>query len=122
MELKNYDEVIQQLLTANEGLISNDYEIISAPKVALKLHANELDNDGVPVKRWELPIYYSDLKVAFIGSNYEMETPISKHYTVQSAEVVYRNPNTDFILLRIKTVIKQEQLEEYSELVGVELL
>ena len=118
--LKNYDNVINRLLTANEGVVSKDYEIIYAPKIALTLESHVLDENNVPANTVKQPIYYSDLKQSQVGKVYSTENVLSERYVFQTAEIVYKS--TDFILLKVKTLIKQDQLEEYSELVGVELL
>lgn len=118
--LKTYDEVIQRLLFANEGLLNEDYEIIHAPTIAMELESHELNEDNVPVTTVKQPIYYADLKKSNVGKVYSTEQILSERYVFQTAEIIYKT--NDFILLKVNTLVKQEQLEEYSELVGVELL
>ena len=118
--LKNYDNVINRLLTANEGVVSKDYEIIYTPKIALILQSSALDENNVPANTVKQPIYYSDLKQSQVGKIYSTENVLSERYVFQTAEIVYKT--NDFILLKVDTLIKQEQLEQHIELVGVELL
>ena len=118
--LKTYDEVIQQLLYANEGLLNDKFEIIPAPTVAMELESHELSEDNVPVTTVKQPIYYADLKESNVGKVYSTEQILSERYVFQTAEIVYKT--NDFILLKVNTLIKQEQLEQHIEFVGVELL
>lgn len=118
--LKNYDNVINRLLTANEGVVSKDYEIIYAPKIALILESHVLDENNVPANTVKQPIYYSDLKQSQVGKVYSTDNVLSERYVFQTAEIVYKT--NDFILLKVDTLIKQDQLEQHIELVGVELL
>ena len=118
--INNYDEVIQHLLKSNEGLIKENYEIILSPKVALQLETQELDKNKVPITRNRTPIYYKDLKESYVGKKYTSITATTGRYVQQEAEIVYKTD--DFILLKITTVIQQDQLEQHTQLVGVELL
>lgn len=118
--LKNYDNVINRLLTANEGVVSKDYEIIYAPKIALILESHELSEDNVPVTTVKQLIYYADLKESNVGKVYSTDNVLSERYVFQTAEIIYKT--NDFILLKVDTLIKQDQLEQHIELVGVELL
>ena len=118
--LKTYDEVIQRLLFANEGLLNENFEIIPAPTVAMELESHELNADNVPINTVKQPIYYADLKESNVGKVYSTEQILSERYVFQTAEIIYKT--RDFILLKVNTLIKQEQLEQHIELVGVELL
>lgn len=119
-KFKTYNEVILNLLTAEKGIVSKDYNIITKPRTALCLESLILDSNGVQIKSEKLPILYSDLRESDVGKVYGLTKPAAEYYLHQTAEIIFKD--SDLILLKIQVEIKQDQLDKHTELLGVELL
>lgn len=118
-DYRTYDEIISDLLSAKQGYIK-DYEVITAPKTAMVLNHIVLDDKGVQLQHYELPITYKQLKDASIGQYFTPNKTASKYYTYEAAKVVFKDE--DFVVLRVFEEVMQEELSTYNRLVGVELL
>ena len=116
---RTYDEIISDLLSAKEGYIK-DYEVITSPKIAFVLNNIILDNKGVQLKHYEEQITYKQLKDSSIGQYFTPKKENAKYYIHESAQVVFKD--YDFVVLRITEEVKQDEVEEYNRLIGVELL
>lgn len=122
MELRTYDEAINELMDAKQGYISNDYEIIHKPEVALNLKSSIiLDNTNEPIENTvfdEVPIYYDDLKESEIGKVYSTRKPASENYIVETATIVYKTDK--LILLAVNEFVNFGEIRTFNHLIGVE--
>ena len=118
-DYRTYDEIISDLLSAKQGYIK-DYEVITAPKTAMVLNHIVLDDKGVQLQHYELPITYKQLKDASIGQYFTPNKTHAKYYTHEAAQVVWKD--NDFVVLRVFEEVMQDELSTYNRLVGVELL
>ena len=119
-DCKTYDETIQEILAAKQGLIDEDFEILQKPRIAIILKSIELKPDGSSYVFEEYEIYYSDLKNAEINREYSPSIPKSENYHIQTAKIIYKND--DLILIQINEIIKTDQINEFNDIIAIELL